>query len=80
MNLLISLGFLAIALIRIFSSGHSSFLQYKLFGMKTDLILALYFFLVAVLALLLTHSYLLVLFELEKNIPLASLRELELNW
>ena len=34
--------------------------------MTTDLILALYFFLIAVIALLLTPTYLLAVFELEK--------------
>ena len=35
--------------------------------MRTDLILALYFFLIAVIALLLTPTYLLAVFELEKK-------------
>ena len=36
--------------------------------MKTDLILALYFFLIAIIALLLTPTYLLAVLELEKII------------
>ena len=35
--------------------------------MRTDLILALYFFLIAVIALLLTPTHLLAVFELEKS-------------
>ena len=36
--------------------------------MRTDLILALYLFLIAIIALLLTPTYLLAVFELEKII------------
>ena len=36
--------------------------------MRTDLILALYFFLIAVIALLLTPTYLLAVFDLENFI------------
>ena len=35
--------------------------------MRTDLILALYFFLIAVIALILTPTYLLAVFDLEKK-------------
>ena len=35
--------------------------------MRTDLILALYFFLIAVIVLFLTPTYLLAVFELEKT-------------
>ena len=37
--------------------------------MRTDLILTLYFFLIAVVALRLTPTYLLSVFELQKIIP-----------
>ena len=40
--------------------------QSKTFGMRTDLILALYFLLIAVITILLTATYLLAVFELEK--------------
>ena len=67
-NLFISLGFLTIALIKILSSSNSRIFQSKTFGMRTDLILALYFFSIAVIALLLTPTYLLAVFQLEKII------------
>ena len=68
LNLLISLGILTVALIRILSSSNSRVFPAKnfTFGMRTVLILALYFFLIAVIVLLLTPTYLLAVFELEK--------------
>ena len=68
LNLLISLGILTVALIRILSTSKSRVFPVKIFtfGMRADLILALYFFLIAVIVLLLTPTYLLAVFELEK--------------
>ena len=68
LNLLISLGILTVALIRIVSSSTSRVFPAKIFafGMRSDLILALYLFLLAVIVLLLTPTYLLAVNELEK--------------
>ena len=68
LNLLISLGILTVALIRILSTSNSRVFPVQIFtfGVRTDLILALYFFLVAVIVLLLTPTYLLAVFDLEK--------------
>ena len=67
-NLLISLGFLTVFPSRILSSSKCcvSSVNFFTFRMRTDSILAPYFFLIAIIALLLTPTYLLGVFELEK--------------
>ena len=65
LDLLISLGILTIALIRILSSSNPRVFPVKVFtfGMRTDWILALYVFLIAVIVLILTPTNLLAVFE-----------------
>ena len=76
-NLLISLGILTIALIRILSSNNSLIFPVQTLRMRTDLILALYFFLIAFISLLLTPTYLPAVFELKKKSFATELREIE---
>ena len=66
-NLLISLEFLQLLSLEYSHPAIPKFLQTKPFGMRIALILALYFFLIAVIALLLTPTYFLEIFETNKT-------------